>query len=137
MPLKKHFEIIFLTAGIMFFCLQTSRANGVALHPDSSVISFAPKTIACASIDAVDTIIWEAINIGAPTYNQGNYLGCYRIYEGASYKIIYLHASVCPRVSEILKTALEKSYSAFTDSEKAWIMRAAFDQILGVPTKTK
>ena len=100
-------------------------------------MTFSPQPINCAKVNAVDTIIFEAIDIGAPTYNEGNYMGCYRIYEGASYKIIYMYGQQCSRVNDILKTALEKSYGNYSSSEKAWIMRTAFDQILGVPTKTK
>ncbi len=114
----------------------TTLAFGKCL-PDSSVRSVMASSINCAKIAEVDTIIWEAIDVGAPTYNQGNYLGCYRIYEGASYKIIYKYGTQCIRVTEILKTALEKSYNDVTSAEKAWTMRRAFDQILGVPTKTK
>jgi hypothetical protein len=85
----------------------------------------------------ITTIIDEAISVGAPTYNSGNYVGCYRIYEGASYKILYLYGSKCKDERKILKEALEKSYGDYSFSEKAWIMRMAFDRILGVPTITK
>ena len=112
-------------------------AGNILLVPDSSIKSFSAISIKCEKTDSVNTIINEAINIGAPTYNQGNYLGCYRIYEGASYKILYRYANSCIRVSQILKTALEKSYGNFSDSDKAWIMRVAFDEILGEPTRTK
>ena len=104
---------------------------------DSTKISLPSKTIECSMIEEVNSIIQEAISIGAPTYNKGNYLGCYRIYEGASYKILYQHGAVCVGVSKILKIALEKSYGNYSDSDKAWIMRMAFDEILGEPTITK
>ena len=128
--MKAYWVLIFIFSSLVsrsstFFC------------PDSAIRSFAPKSIHCPKSDAVDSVIINAIDIGAPTYNQGNYLGCYRIYEGASYKILYLYGFDCPRVTEILKTAIDKSHGNQTDSEKAWIMRVAFDEILGVPTKTK
>ena len=41
------------------------------------------------------------------------------------------------RVSQILKTALEKSYGNFSDSDKARIMRVAFNEILGEPTRNQ
>ena len=111
--------------------------NNSGSYPDSSKISLSSLSIKCEKSDSINFIISEAINIGAPTYNQGNYAGCYRIYEGASYKILYKYSNYCVRVSQILKTAIEKSYGNLTDSEKAWIMRMAFDQILGEPTRTK
>ena len=127
------FAFIFITS--ICFCNFTHAGNGAA--PDSSIRTFSPTSINCSKIGAVDTIIYEAIDIGAPTYNLKNYLGCYRIYEGASYKIIYMYGSQCARIKEILQTAIEKSYGNYSDSDKAWIMRMAFDEILGVETKTK
>jgi len=43
--------------------------------------------------------------VGAPIYNAGAPLGCYRIYEGASYKLLFLLEDACPAV----KMALEWS----------------------------
>jgi hypothetical protein len=92
----------------------------------------------CKKYDAVIAIIAQAIEIGAPTYNLGNHIGCYMIYEGAAYKIIYHFGSKCDDILNTLKAALEQSYSdKYNVTEKAWIMRMAFDQILGDPTITK
>jgi hypothetical protein len=88
----------------------------------------------CNKIEAVEQIISDAISIGAPTYNQGNHIGCYRIYEGAAYKILYKYGSKCKDIKNTLEVALEKSYGDYDASEKAWIMRMAFDKILGVQT---
>jgi hypothetical protein len=91
----------------------------------------------CANINAVNVIIEEAITIGAPTYNNGNHTGCFRIYEGAAYKILYKYGSKCSEVKNVLEAALEKAYGDYSSTEKAWIMRQAFDLILGVPTQTQ
>jgi hypothetical protein len=91
----------------------------------------------CEKISPIRIIIDEAISVGAPTYNEGNHLGCYRIYEGAAYKILHKYGSKCKEVRNTLESALEKSYGDYNATEKAWIMRMAFDQILGVPTTTK
>ena len=91
----------------------------------------------CAKIEAVAEIISEAIAVGAPTYNEGNHIGCYRIYEGAAYKILHKYGTKCKNVKNTLEIALEKSYGDYSVTDKAWIMRMAFDQILGVPTVTK
>ena len=90
----------------------------------------------CEKQEAVEVIIEEAIATGAPTYNDGNHIACYRIYEGAAYKIVYKYGSKCKDIKNILETALEKSYGDYTITEKAWIMRMAFDKILGVATTT-
>jgi hypothetical protein len=91
----------------------------------------------CEKISPIRIIIEEAISVGAPTYNEGNHLGCYKIYEGAAYKILYKYGSKCKDVRNTLETALEKAYGDYNATEKAWIMRMAFDQILGVATTTK
>ncbi len=91
----------------------------------------------CRHIVEINTLISEAISIGAPTYNQGNHAGCYTIYEGASYKILYLYGDHCKETKQVLQEALEKASQDFTYTEKAWTLRRAFDFILGVPTQTK
>lgn len=96
-----------------------------------------PEVGDCKKIEAIREIISEAIAVGAPTYNEGNHIGCYRIYEGAAYKIIYRHGSKCKEVKSLLEDALEMSYGNYNASEKAWIMRIVFDKILGVPTVTR
>jgi hypothetical protein len=90
----------------------------------------------CKSIQEIYQVIEDAIFVGAPTYNAGNQLGCYRIYEGAAYKIIYYYGSQCKDIKKLLKTALKKCDDYFSASDKAWVMRKAFDEILGVPTIT-
>ncbi len=59
------------------------------------------------------------------------------IYQGAAYRIIYLYGTKCKQVKSILETAIERAQGNYSITEKAWIMRMAFDQILGVPTQTK
>ncbi len=90
----------------------------------------------CSKSNEIEKIITEAISLGAPIYNEGLHLACYRIYEWAAYKIIYVYGTTCKNVESILKTAIENSHGDYSDTEKAWLMRAAFDKILGVPTKT-
>lgn len=91
----------------------------------------------CSNSTAVNIIIDEAISSGAPTYNSGNHIGCYRIYEGAAYKILFKYGPKCKDVKKTLEAALELSYGDYSSTEKAWIMRKAFDTILGVPTETR
>ena len=91
----------------------------------------------CGKMELVILIIDEAISIGAPTYNDGNHAACYKIYEGAAYKILHKYGKKCTETAEVLETALEKISEDFSVTEKAWILRMAFDKILGVPTQTK
>jgi hypothetical protein len=89
----------------------------------------------CPKSEEVEKIISDAISLGAPIYNAGLHNGCYRIYEWAAYKILYEYGKTCADVEKLLKLAIEKSHGDYSDIEKAWMMRAAFDKILGVPTK--
>lgn len=129
--MKKH-----LPALLLFFCTGFSFAGTTT---DTTRHTLAAPKIGkdCDKIEAIYVIIGQAIETGAPTYNSGNHQGCYMIYEGAAYKILYKYGSRCSDVSNILEAALEKSYGANNATDKAWIMRMAFDQILGEPTQTK
>ena len=43
-------------------------------------------------------------------------------------------AAIARILKKYLKSAIEKSHGDYFDIEKAWLMRAAFDKILGEPT---
>jgi hypothetical protein len=127
---------------VCFMIGSISLGNPLPFRTGSGYKHIMPQHIygalpSCTDMAAVSVIIEEAIAIGALTYNAGNHLGCYRIYEGAAYKILYEHGSKCKDVRNLLKEALDLSYKTYSDSEKAWVMRMAFDRILGVPTVTK
>ncbi len=98
-------------------------------NPDTTILKN------CAKGEQVEKIIGDAISIGAPLYNSGYHLLCYRVYEWAGYKILYEYGKSCKDMERVLKAAIEKSHGDYSDIEKAWMMRAAFDTILGVPTQ--
>jgi|GEM_PF-2104745 len=106
----------------------------------------------CTEADAstVNRTIEQAIASGVGNYNSGNYLACFRIYEGAAYKILYKLSGRSDTADMVLMTALKKadlidskpggtegkgavSEKAPTPSAaKAWVMRDAFDSIVGI-----
>jgi hypothetical protein len=90
----------------------------------------------CSKNEEIDKIIQDAIDIGAPLYNSGDHIGCYRVYDAASYKILYLYGDDCSEIKNLLTTCIKKCSGDYSDIEKAWMMRAAFDKILGQPTIT-
>jgi hypothetical protein len=125
---------------IFSFLLSTffiCNANAGIIEADTVVKKNMSIGKDCEKIEAIYVIISQAIETGAPTYNAGNHLGCYMIYEGAAYKILHKYGTRCVDVSNVLEGALEKSYGNYSSTDKAWIMRMAFDQILGEETKTK
>jgi hypothetical protein len=128
----KHLLLLLIMKGSIFSYASskytdTSKSKLLVVHTGNN----------CEKMDAIYTIINEAISVGAPTYNAGNHIGCYLIYEGAAYKILHKYGLRCTEASNILEAAIEQSYGNYTPSEKAWIMRKAFDKILGEPTRTK
>lgn len=89
----------------------------------------------CAQVQELDDTIRDAISIGAPIYNAGSALGCYRIYEGAAYKLLYrLHGS-CPQAASFLRAGLGIAESEHSFDAKAWAMRRTFDAMLGEATR--
>ncbi len=124
---------------VFFFCQPPAKAAITDHYPmEDTVAKAAADTIikGCSKSEQVEKIITDAISIGVPVYNSGYHLACYRIYEWAGYKILYEYGTTCKEVEKVLKTAIEKSHGDYSDLEKAWIMRAAFDKIMGVPTQT-
>lgn len=73
--------------------------------------------------------ISDAISKGAPTYNKGDHLGCYKTYKQAAEKILQ-HCSLSG-VRKELRSALDLAIDQPTFTKQAWTMRHAFDVILG------
>ena len=122
------------TVSIFACCQQKAEANKlpfIAVATGRDSIPFK-----CSKNDEIEKIIVDAIDIGAPVYNAGNYIGCYRIYDATAYKILYLYGDRCSEIAKILKDCIEKCHGDYSDTEKAWIMRGGFDKILGEPTVT-
>lgn len=89
----------------------------------------------CSELSEIDQTIGAAISIGAPIYNAGSPLGCYRIYEGAAYKLLYRLEDRCPLATGLLRAGLAKAESDRGADARAWTMRRTFDALLGVPTR--
>ena len=137
MPLRCY---RFLQTGLIvctfLFCCLSGSAETLRSSFNSNKITGDTVIKNCSKGEQIGKIITEAISIGGPVYNSGYHEACYRIYEWAGYKILYEYGKECKEVEKVLKTAIEKSHGDYSDLEKAWIMRAAFDKIMGVPTET-
>jgi len=89
-------------------------------------------------LSLIDSVITNAIRSGAVVYNQGDPLACFRIYEGASYQILYRLKDRCKIASRFLERALFDAATARDPGQyesipaaRAWIMRSAFDSLTG------
>jgi len=93
-------------------------------------------TESCPQVVVMDQAIEAAISIGAPIFNAGSPLGCYRIYEGAAYKILYQLGDTCPDAAAVLRAGLARAEADSGAGQKAWAMRRAFDTLQGQPTRS-
>jgi hypothetical protein len=75
--------------------------------------------------------ISQAINSGAPLYNQGNFEACYRIYEGAALGVQQT-VQQCQGPKQALADGIDNAKKLPGWSDKAWAMRDAFDGILAL-----
>ena len=71
-----------------------------------------------------------AIQIGAPAYNHGDHRGCYEVYACTA-RMLLQAVEGADEAKELLKKALQRAVTVADVNEQAWIMRHAFDAILG------
>jgi hypothetical protein len=135
-PQKAALKLLPLLTCISLFCQQAAFARPSTRAMPDYVVYADTIPANCPKYDEIVKIIEEAISLGAPIYNEGMHMACYRIYEWAGYKVLYEYGKLCPEIEKTMKTAIDKSHGDFSDTEKAWIMRMAFDKILGKPTET-
>ncbi len=96
-------------------------------------------------VEYLSSTIDGAIRVGGRLYNADavmtanlgvpGVLACYMIYEGASYKLIEEIGERCPTATRVLESAVQEAQlDSVPVSEKAWLIRYAFDTLLGHPT---
>jgi len=85
-----------------------------------------------ADLETVATGINDAISVGAPLYNDGDFDGCYHAYELAALSVERTTASTCHGPAKVLRTGRERAAKLTTPAEQAWAMRDAFDGLLDV-----
>jgi len=84
----------------------------------------------CKLDDIEDVVkqIGEAIENGAPLYNEGKHEACYRIYEGTAVR--YEHDAACAGVRSAFGDGLLRASGMTGYKEKAWAMRDAIDGLI-------
>jgi serine protease Do len=81
-------------------------------------------------IEDVVRQIGDAIENGAPLYNEGKHEACFRIYEGTAVK--YERDAPCTGVRTAFGDGLLRAGGLKTYKEKAWAMRDTFDGLIDV-----
>src|SRR5262245_19004858 len=81
-------------------------------------------------LQVIRSFLSMAIQIGAPTYNLGDHRGCYEIYA-ATARMLLRAVQGAEDARTRLRQALESCATVLEVTEAAWIMRRAFDAVLG------
>jgi len=76
--------------------------------------------------------IGDAIDTGAPLYNDGNFTGSYHVYEGAASELERKLKPTCLRPAKALADGRKKAARLASPSDQAWAMRDTFDGLLDV-----
>ena len=81
-------------------------------------------------LDVIRYYLATAIQIGAPVYNSGDHRGCYDVYACTA-RMLLQAVQGADDAKRLLKEALERSSVVGDVNQQAWIMRHAFDEVLG------
>ena len=74
----------------------------------------------------------NAIQVGAPLYNDGNFAACYHVYEGAALDAERKLGAVCRGPKKALGDGRRKAAGLSDPAAQAWAMRDAFDGLMDV-----
>ena len=96
-------------------------------HHDPKILA----TCSQADLEIAFDGIGNAIQVGAPLYNDGNADACFRVYEGAALAIDKKLKS-CIGVKKALSEGVARAGTLQSPVDKAWAMRDAFDGLLEV-----
>jgi hypothetical protein len=77
-------------------------------------------------------MLGEAIETGAPLYNDGKAAACYHVYEGAASDLVRKLPPACKGPARALSDAQKRAAPLNDASAQAWMMRDAFDGLLDV-----
>jgi hypothetical protein len=84
------------------------------------------------SIALILKTIGDAVDIGAPLYNDGNFEGCYHVYEGAASDLEHKLKAACDKPAKALADGRRKASRLGNPSDQAWALRDTFDSLLDV-----
>jgi hypothetical protein len=99
-------------------------------HGFDAVLEMGGPAGAALAPREVRQLLAMAIQIGAPAFNLGDARGCYEVYACTA-RLLVNSAAVSGAVKDRLRTALEEACVVPDVAKQAWIMRHAFDAILG------
>ena len=86
-------------------------------------------------LERAGRIIAEAIDVGAPVYNEQHFAACYHIYEGAALDVEKRMPVACKGPKKAMHDGRTRAQKLDDPSAQAWAMRDAFDGLLEVMTR--
>jgi hypothetical protein len=116
------------------FAAATARPDGFP-HVKREIPHHDVKFLAGCSDDDLERaahIMTEAIDVGAPVYNQRHFAACYHIYEGAALDIEKRLPFACPGPKKAMKDGRTRAQKLDEPAAQAWALRDAFDGLLEV-----
>jgi serine protease Do len=117
------------------FATATVEEDGDSDEPRHSVPTFAPHLLDGCTAPSVAVLlrgIGDAIDVGAPLYNEGNPLACYHVYEGAASDLQRQLGATCPKAARTLADGRKHAAVLTSPAERAWALRDLFDGLLDV-----
>ncbi|HYO58850.1 serine protease [Archangium sp.] len=103
-----------------------SRQRQVPSHPLSLL-----EGCATDGVEEIALAIMQAIQLGAPAYNQGDPKACYRLYERTAERLIQERPD-CPGAQAALREGLLRCARLDDADACAWALRDTFDGLLQV-----
>lgn len=85
-----------------------------------------------ADLERAGRIIGEAIEVGAPVYNEQHFAACYHVYEGAALDLEKRLPAACKGPKKAMRDGRTRAAKLDDPSAQAWAMRDAFDGLVEV-----
>jgi len=85
-----------------------------------------------ANKELIFKTLQDAIEVGAPLFNQGKLAACYHIYEGAAADLAQQLPRACGGPKRALSVGQRRAAKLKDPAEQAWAMRDSFDGMLEV-----
>jgi S1-C subfamily serine protease len=115
--------------------LAQLRHNAAASRPKRTVPHHPVALLDGCSTDAQKLVVHmlgEAIEAGAPLYNDGKPAACYHVYDGATSDVLRKLPAACRGPARVLSDAQRHAASLPNPGAQAWALRDAFDGVLDV-----
>ena len=90
-----------------------------------------------SNLATISSVISDAIDVGAPAYNEGKFADCYHTYVGAALDLEQRLPKTCSGPAKALANGRQTASGLTRPSDQAWAMRDAFDGLLDVILRSR